>query len=121
MDLKKILSEASKILQEKAERHLLPDDEALLEQQARGPGKHVHDDNNPLGVHRHYADEPLDGAHIHTPQNPGGVHVHGEKAGQPMTRNDGWHTHEDGKMGSHYHDRKDSGDNIPVRKPSDSA
>ncbi len=119
MDLKKILSQAAEILRKK-QANLLPEDIALMNKEFEGPGKHLHDDDNILGLHRHGADEPLDGGHIHTPQNPGGVHAHGDNAGEPMTKNDGWHLHEDGGLGPHQHEEKDGGNNIPVVNPSNS-
>lgn len=121
MDRNKILdsalSKAHEILKKKASATapLLPEEESLINLEANRPGLHTHDENNPLGLHRHEPDLPLDGPHVHTPQNPGGEHVHGEVAGMALV--DGWHTHENGELGNHKHHEKDLGKNLNVVNP----
>jgi hypothetical protein len=82
-------------------------------------GSHIHDDTNPLGIHKHFDSDDTDGAHTHTPQNPGGEHAHGENKGMALI--DGPHYHEgffgDGYHHHEKHEEENSGQ-IPISKPS---
>jgi hypothetical protein len=115
--LKKALDAAAKILKNNATGNPLPQDEALMNKELEGPGLHIHDESNPLGMHGHKQGDPSDGGHTHTPENPGGVHAHGELAGQAMTRHNGWHMHEDGGLGGHHHKEDNLGVTPNIRKP----
>lgn len=94
---------------------MLPEEEALYKEEYPSGGVHVHDEDNPLGLHRHHDGLELDGAHVHTPMNPGGEHVHGEFEGMALV--DGKHYHENGGLGYHNHHREDSGKNTHVVNP----
>jgi len=111
--LKKALNGALKLLKNKATH--LPEDEALLKRELPGPGLHVHDEQNPLGVHKHQVGDVADGPHTHTPENPEGVHTHGDLIGQSLA--DGGHYHEDGGLGGHRHKQEDLGITPDIRKP----
>ncbi len=113
--LKRALEAAAKILKDKAAHKALKEDEDLLNKESEGPGLHIHDESNPLGLHRHKDGEPVDGGHTHTPENPEGVHAHGDLAGQPLV--DGAHYHEDGGVGWHNHKEEDLGLPTSIRKP----
>ena len=75
-------------------------EDKLIMKQPTG-GLHEHTEENPFGLHRHHAGDPLDGAHKHTPENPYGEHIHGEYAGMAMI--DGAHTHSVYDLGWHRH------------------
>ena len=121
-DRELILAEFEKNMRNarRAKGELLPEDNSLLREEYPGPGLHVHDEDNPFGVHRHHAGDELDGAHVHTPQNPGGEHVHGEHAGMALI--DGKHHHDHGETGWHHHhgeDDMDKGKIIPISPPGE--
>lgn len=109
--LKNALGEAAKIFA----KNVLPEEEKVMKESKPSHGYHVHDESNPLGLHRHYDGAPMDGAHTHTPQNPMGEHAHGDLSGMPLT--DGAHYHKDGEMGGHHHKGYDKGIVDNVRKP----
>jgi len=113
--LKKALDAAAKILRNNAVHKALKEDETLLNKESEGPGLHIHDEGNPLGIHKHKQGEPSMGAHTHTPENPGGVHAHGDLAGQPPA--DGEHMHKNGGLGGHHHKQEDLGVTPSIRKP----
>ena len=118
--LQRELAEATKI-NKRANGTILPEEEKLLEKKITkdypAGGLHVHDEDNPLGMHRHFLGEKLDGAHVHTIQNPGGEHYHGELKGRALT--DGAHYHGRGGLGYHHHDRgeDDTGKIVPQKHP----
>ena len=92
---------------------LLPEEKKLLKTKFPSGGLHVHDEDNPFGMHRHLLGEPIDGAHQHTTQNLQGEHVHGEFEGRALA--DGAHDHKNyGVTGYHYHEEEeDKGEIIP--------
>lgn len=98
-----------------AQGNFLPEDEAIIRKEFPGPGLHVHDENNPFGMHRHELGERVDGAHTHTPQNPMGEHVHGEFAGMALI--DGAHSHEHSGDGWHHHDEDEPTNTTIPQKP----
>ncbi len=113
--LKRALNGALEILKSKAKHSVLPQDEQLMNKESEGPGLHIHDEANPLGLHAHKAGDPMSGPHTHTPENPAGVHVHGDLDGQPLA--DGAHFHKDGGLGGHRHKEENLGVTPNVRKP----
>ena len=96
-DINKKYSQSSMLPEEKK----LFDDESIPR-----PGYHVHNEDNPTGLHRHSADDKIDGAHRHTLLNPGGEHVHGEFEGMALI--DGPHFHQQySSLGYHHHKEKE--------------
>jgi hypothetical protein len=119
-----ILNNAVADIQRKYTQGLLPEEEKLLEEQFTNEsspslGYHVHDENNPTGMHRHSEDDALDGAHRHTLMNPGGEHAHGLLEGQALA--DGTHYHDYSGLGYHHHkeddDANDGSKLVPEKKP----
>lgn len=120
----RILSKGIADIQRDYTQGLLPEQKKLLDEQFKSddsPGYHIHDEDNPTGMHRHAKDNEIDGAHRHTIINSGGEHAHGLLEGQALI--DGTHNH-DGSwdLGWHHHKvdkSKDDGlDIILEQKPS---
>ena len=106
-------------INKKAIGNLLPEEEKLLDGlKSPSPGYHVHDEDNPFGMHRHFLKDKIDGAHQHTVLTPQGRHVHGEFVGRALI--DGAHYHGRHDLGYHSHksDEPDSGRIIPQQPPS---
>ena len=113
--LQKELEKAKKINQ-RINGTLLPEEKKLIDRKYPSGGIHLHDEDNPFGMHRHFLEDSIDGAHIHTTQNPKGEHVHGHTEGRALI--DGGHTHDDGGTGYHWHDyEEDDGDKIIPQRP----
>lgn len=102
-----ILHSAIVDIQKKHTRALLPEEEKLfdgIDYDSPGAGYHIHNEDNPTGLHRHSKDDEIDGAHIHTILNPYGEHAHGLLEGMSLI--DGRHTHDYlYDLGYHSHDR----------------
>lgn len=117
--LKRELAKVDRINQ-KAKGDILPEEEELIKRDFPSGGLHVHDENNPFGMHRHFLEDPIDGAHTHTSQNPQGEHVHGEFSGKAMI--DGAHHHDgDTAWGSSHHHESDNeldkSEIVPQKQP----
>ncbi len=122
----KTLSKGVADIQRRYTEGLLPEEEKLLDEQFKSddspsPGYHVHDEDNPTGMHRHTEDDEIDGAHSHTVMNPGGEHVHGLLAGSALA--DGRHFHDSSyDLGWHRHEKNmnspDGSKIIPEHPPA---
>lgn len=112
--LEKELARVEKI-NDRARGNLLPEEKVLIKKEFPSGGIHVHDEDNPFGMHRHLLGDPIDGAHQHTTQNPGGEHIHGEFEGRALI--DGSHRHKGFGDGYHSHkkDETNEGQIIPQK------
>lgn len=113
--LRRALSGALEILKRKA--NLPSEQKKLFDDNYDAPGYHIHDENNPLGLHRHRGEDSMNGEHTHTPENPEGVHTHGDLSGQLFI--DGKHRHNNdcGLLGSHKHKKENQEVVINIHKP----
>jgi len=96
---------------------LMPEEEKFFKNKFPGGGSHVHDEDNPFGMHRHFLDDEIDAPHTHSPQNPGGEHAHGEFEGRALI--DGKHYHNNNDTGYHHHSSEESNGENPIPQKPD--